>query len=134
MTLGGPSSRQQLTKTEFLKNRKKQKKTINDNLKPIENRNFRFDFTPPNCHHRALASHSYCKNSLQILATHCEYFEGAFFGDFVDRNKEEHELPDVDPDEFEKFKAVIYPSQKALDGIRALTWTVLEEQTFMCTL
>ncbi|KAH7710987.1 Protein BATH-47 [Aphelenchoides avenae] len=51
-----------------------------------------------------------------ILATHCEYFEGAFFGDFVDRNKEEHELPDVDPDEFEKFKAVIYPSQKALDG------------------
>ncbi|KAH7715988.1 Protein BATH-25 [Aphelenchoides avenae] len=28
---------------------------------------------------------------------------------------EERELPDVDPDDFETFKAVIYPTQKALD-------------------
>ncbi|KAH7699059.1 Protein BATH-47 [Aphelenchoides avenae] len=50
-----------------------------------------------------------------ILAVHCEFFAAAFYGERTDRNDEEHVLPDVDPDDFEKFKDVVYPPQKALD-------------------
>ncbi|KAH7716389.1 Protein BATH-47 [Aphelenchoides avenae] len=50
-----------------------------------------------------------------ILAVHCEFFAAAFYGERSGRKEEKRELTDVDPNDFEKFKAVIYPPQKALD-------------------
>lgn len=53
---------------------------------------------------------------IQVLAAQCEFFEAAFFGERVDRSKEVCELPDVDPDDFEVFQAVTFPTRMALNG------------------
>lgn len=44
---------------------------------------------------------------LQFLANHSEFFEGMFFGDFADRNKDEVELPTLAVDDFEYFLQAI---------------------------
>ncbi|KAH7712593.1 CRE-BATH-38 protein, partial [Aphelenchoides avenae] len=49
----------------------------------------------------------YCNKG--FLAMHSQFFEGMFFGDFADRNKEEVELPTVTVGEFETFLEAIAP-------------------------
>ncbi|KAH7695484.1 Protein BATH-36, partial [Aphelenchoides avenae] len=49
-----------------------------------------------------------------LLAVNCDYFDGLFFGGFVDAQKEEIALEDVDFDDFTKFLEIVYPPHKAV--------------------
>ncbi|GMT29684.1 hypothetical protein PFISCL1PPCAC_20981, partial [Pristionchus fissidentatus] len=52
--------------------------------------------------------------SRDYLATHSPVFSAMFFGDFVEKNKEEIELKDVAREEFVELLYVIYPSYRPI--------------------
>lgn len=62
-----------------------------------------------------------CKQSFQILAVNCEYFDGQFFGEFADRNKDEVILADLDFDDFVQLLKVMYPPYEQVDGTSRVT-------------
>ncbi|GMR54756.1 hypothetical protein PMAYCL1PPCAC_24951, partial [Pristionchus mayeri] len=49
-----------------------------------------------------------------ILATHSPVFNEIFFGEFVDQNKKEFEVNDVDREKFIDVLHMIYPSDKKI--------------------
>ncbi|KAH7712720.1 Protein BATH-38 [Aphelenchoides avenae] len=61
----------------------------------------------------------YCNKG--FLANHSEFFEGMFFGDFADRNKDEVELPTLAVDDFEYFLQAISAAALPLRPTNVLT-------------
>lgn len=53
-----------------------------------------------------------------LLATHCEYFDGLFYGNYGERHRDEIHLDDVDADDSEKFMRLIVPPQEPISGMR----------------
>ncbi|GMT29674.1 hypothetical protein PFISCL1PPCAC_20971, partial [Pristionchus fissidentatus] len=51
----------------------------------------------------------------QILSVHSPVFQSMFYGEFVEKDKEEIKLKDVNYEEFIELLRVIYPSSKSIN-------------------
>ncbi|GMR31452.1 hypothetical protein PMAYCL1PPCAC_01647, partial [Pristionchus mayeri] len=54
--------------------------------------------------------------SKQYLSLHSPFFNSLFYGEFVEKDKKEIELKDVDREEFLEFLNVIYSSYGKING------------------